>query len=73
MPEEYFIDGMQPEVEQAVRHSVARLQDMGAQVTEISLPNTNLGLPVYYLVAPPTLPAETRNAFFPAKEERSLL
>jgi aspartyl-tRNA(Asn)/glutamyl-tRNA(Gln) amidotransferase subunit A len=52
VPEEYFIDGMQPEVEQAVRHSVARLQDMGAQVMEISLPNTNLGLPVYYLIAP---------------------
>ncbi len=52
VPREYFVDGMQPEVERAVRAAIAQLERMGAQVREISLPNTRLGLPVYYLIAP---------------------
>ena len=52
VPREFFIDGMQPEVERAVRAAIAQLESMGAQVREISLPNTRLGLPVYYLIAP---------------------
>ncbi len=52
VPKEYFIDGMQPAVETAVRAAIAQLQAMGAEVVEISLPNTSLGLPVYYLIAP---------------------
>lgn len=51
LPKEYFIEGMQPEVEQAVRAAVAHLESMGAEVLPISLPNTDKGLPVYYLVA----------------------
>ncbi len=51
LPKEYFIEGMQPEVEQAVRTAVAHLESMGATVLPISLPNTDKGLPVYYLVA----------------------
>ena len=51
LPKEYFIEGMQPEVEQAVRTAVAHLERMGATVLPISLPNTDKGLPVYYLVA----------------------
>lgn len=52
VPKEYFIDGMQPEVVAAVRAAIAQFEKMGARVVEISLPNTNLGLPVYYLIAP---------------------
>jgi aspartyl-tRNA(Asn)/glutamyl-tRNA(Gln) amidotransferase subunit A len=52
VPKEYFIDGMQPEVESAVREAVEQFVRMGADVCEISLPNTNYGLPVYYLIAP---------------------
>lgn len=51
LPKEYFIEGMQPEVEQAVRAAVAELARMGAEVLPISLPNTDKALPVYYLVA----------------------
>lgn len=51
LPQEYFIDGMQPEVEAAVRAAVAQLESLGAVVTPISLPNTDKALPVYYLVA----------------------
>ena len=52
VPREYFIDGMQPEVEQAVRTAIDALAALGAEVVEISLPNTEHALPVYYLVAP---------------------
>ena len=52
VPREYFIAGMQPEVEQAVRAAIAQLAALGAQIIEISLPHTQYALPVYYLIAP---------------------
>ncbi len=51
MPAEYFIDGIQPEVEAAVRKAIAHLKDLGAEIVPISLPNSDKALPVYYLVA----------------------
>jgi len=52
VPKEYFIEGMQPEVEVAVRAAVDALAGLGAEVREISLPHTDYALPVYYLIAP---------------------
>lgn len=52
IPKEYFIEGIQPEVEAAVRAAIAQLQSMGAQLVEISLPHTEYSLPTYYLIAP---------------------
>ncbi len=52
VPKEYFIDGMQPEVEQAVRAAIAQLESLGATLVEISLPHTEYSLPVYYIIAP---------------------
>jgi aspartyl-tRNA(Asn)/glutamyl-tRNA(Gln) amidotransferase subunit A len=52
VPEEYFIGGVQPEVDTAVRRAIGVLQTMGAEVTLISLPHTEYALPVYYLIAP---------------------
>jgi aspartyl-tRNA(Asn)/glutamyl-tRNA(Gln) amidotransferase subunit A len=52
VPKEYFIEGMQPEVEAAVRAAVDALADLGAEVREVSLPHTDYALPVYYLIAP---------------------
>ncbi|MCC6192416.1 MAG: Asp-tRNA(Asn)/Glu-tRNA(Gln) amidotransferase subunit GatA [Anaerolineales bacterium] len=52
VPKEYFVAGIQPEVEAAVRAAVVRLAELGAQVVEISLPHTEYALPVYYLIAP---------------------
>jgi aspartyl-tRNA(Asn)/glutamyl-tRNA(Gln) amidotransferase subunit A len=52
VPKEYFIAGIQPEVEAGVRQAIAQMQALGAQVVEISLPHTEYALPVYYLIAP---------------------
>jgi aspartyl-tRNA(Asn)/glutamyl-tRNA(Gln) amidotransferase subunit A len=52
VPKEYFIDGMEKSVVDAVRAAIAKLEAMGAKIKEISLPNTDHSLSVYYLVAP---------------------
>lgn len=52
VPKEYFIDGMQPEVEQAVHQAIQHLASLGAEIVEISLPYTDYSLPVYYIIAP---------------------
>jgi aspartyl-tRNA(Asn)/glutamyl-tRNA(Gln) amidotransferase subunit A len=52
VPREYFIEGLEPEVETVVRAAIAQLADLGATIVEISLPHTHYGLPVYYLIAP---------------------
>ncbi len=52
IPREYFGEGMEPSVEQAVRAAIAALQDLGAELHEVSLPHTRYALPVYYLIAP---------------------
>lgn len=51
MPAEYFGEGIQPEVESAVRAAIDHLRSLGAEIVPISLPNTDKALPVYYLVA----------------------
>lgn len=52
VPGEYFIQGIQPAVETAVRTAISNLQSLGAEIKEISLPHTEYALPVYYLIAP---------------------
>jgi aspartyl-tRNA(Asn)/glutamyl-tRNA(Gln) amidotransferase subunit A len=52
VPREYFVEGIEPQVEAAVRAAIDTLVELGADVIEVSLPNTEYALPVYYLVAP---------------------
>jgi aspartyl-tRNA(Asn)/glutamyl-tRNA(Gln) amidotransferase subunit A len=52
VPREYFIEGIQPEVEAAVREAVRVLESFGAQSVSVSLTHTEYALPVYYLIAP---------------------
>lgn len=52
VPQEYFIKGMQAEVEEKTRAAVAQFESLGAKVHEISLPHTGYALPVYYILAP---------------------
>jgi aspartyl-tRNA(Asn)/glutamyl-tRNA(Gln) amidotransferase subunit A len=52
VPEEYFIEGIQPAVEQCVRQAIEFMKSLGAEVKPVSLPHTEYALPVYYLIAP---------------------
>ena len=52
VPKEYFVEGMQPGVETAVRAAIDKIADLGAEVDEVSLPHTEYSLPAYYLIAP---------------------
>ena len=49
---EYFDEGLDADNEQLVRAAIATLEDQGATVVEISLPNIDLSVPTYYVVAP---------------------
>lgn len=52
MPKEYFISGMQKEVEASVKKAISQLESMGAEIVQISLPSTDYAGPVYYIIAP---------------------
>lgn len=51
LPKEYFIDGMDPEVEQAVKDAVDKLKELGAEIVEVSLPHTRYAVATYYIIA----------------------
>jgi aspartyl-tRNA(Asn)/glutamyl-tRNA(Gln) amidotransferase subunit A len=52
IPREYFIEGIEPEVERAVRAAIKVLQEIGATTEEVSLPHTAYGVAAYYILAP---------------------
>jgi len=52
LPREFFGEGLQPDVEKAVREALAEYVRQGAKLVDISLPNAALGIPVYYVIAP---------------------
>ncbi len=52
LPKEYFGEGLDAGVAAAVEAAIAACKKLGATVTEISLPNTHLSVPAYYVVAP---------------------
>ena len=52
VPTEYFVEGMEPGVEDATRESIEILRQLGAEVVEMSLPHTSYALAVYYILAP---------------------
>src|SRR6185295_12473308 len=51
LPREYFVEGMQPEVEASVRAAVRELERLGATVEPVSLPHTEYAIATYYLIA----------------------
>jgi aspartyl-tRNA(Asn)/glutamyl-tRNA(Gln) amidotransferase subunit A len=51
IPKEYFIPGMQPEVDQAVKEGIRVLERSGVAVEEVSLPHTEYAVAVYYVIA----------------------
>jgi len=50
--QETFGEGLEPEVEKAVRAAIAQLKDLGAEVVEISCPRFRYGIAAYYIIAP---------------------
>ncbi len=52
VPEEYWVEGTQPGVVKAVRADIERLRELGAEVSEVSLPHTKYGVAAYYIIAP---------------------
>ncbi len=51
IPKEYFIDGMDKEVEESVREAIEKLESLGAIPVEISLPHTEYAIATYYILA----------------------
>jgi aspartyl-tRNA(Asn)/glutamyl-tRNA(Gln) amidotransferase subunit A len=52
VPKEYFVAGMEPAVEQAIRDAIRLLEQQGASIEEVSLPHSDVALPAYYIIAP---------------------
>ena len=52
VPEEYWVEGTQPGVVQAVREDIEILRELGAEVSDVSLPHTKYGVAAYYIIAP---------------------
>jgi aspartyl-tRNA(Asn)/glutamyl-tRNA(Gln) amidotransferase subunit A len=52
VPKECFIEGIDPEVESAVREAIRTLEKLGARLVEVSLPHSDYALAVYYIIAP---------------------
>ncbi|MBY4896781.1 Asp-tRNA(Asn)/Glu-tRNA(Gln) amidotransferase subunit GatA [Cupriavidus sp. AU9028] len=52
LPKEYFGAGLSADVEAAVRAALAEYETLGATLVEVSLPKTELSIPVYYVIAP---------------------
>ncbi len=52
VPKEYFVAGMDKEVEEAVKKALKHLESLGAIVVEVSLPHTSYCLDTYYIIAP---------------------
>lgn len=52
VPKEYFVKGIDPEVEKIVKLAIKKYEEMGVKFEEISLPHTEYALPCYYIIAP---------------------
>jgi len=51
VPREFFVEGLDPEVEQAVRAAIEELKNLGGEIRDISLPTTQYAVAIYYLIA----------------------
>ena len=52
LPKEYFVEGIDADVDAAVRSAAKKFEQLGANVVEISLPHTDYAISTYYLIAP---------------------
>ncbi len=52
VPKEYFVKGIDPEVEKIIKAAIKRYEEMGVKIEEVSLPHAEYALPAYYLISP---------------------
>ncbi|MDD2696722.1 MAG: Asp-tRNA(Asn)/Glu-tRNA(Gln) amidotransferase subunit GatA [Candidatus Pacebacteria bacterium] len=52
VPKEYFVKGIDPEVEKIIKSAIKKYEDNGVKIEEVSLPHTEYALPCYYIIAP---------------------
>jgi aspartyl-tRNA(Asn)/glutamyl-tRNA(Gln) amidotransferase subunit A len=52
VPKEFFDEGLDPNVQKLVEEALNEYKKLGAELVDISLPNTSLAIPVYYVIAP---------------------
>ena len=52
VPKEYFVEGMDKETENKVKAAIKKMEDAGAKIEEVSLPNTKYALSAYYIIMP---------------------
>jgi aspartyl-tRNA(Asn)/glutamyl-tRNA(Gln) amidotransferase subunit A len=52
IPKEYFVKGINPEVERVIKETIKKYEEMGAKIEEVSLPHTEYALPAYYIINP---------------------
>jgi len=52
LPKEYFPENLDPEMAATVRAAISEFEKLGCTIKEVSLPNTHLSIPAYYVVAP---------------------
>jgi aspartyl-tRNA(Asn)/glutamyl-tRNA(Gln) amidotransferase subunit A len=52
LPKEYFSEGLDASVGKVIEAAIAEYKKLGAEIVDISLPNTGLSIPVYYVLAP---------------------
>ena len=52
LPKEYFGEGLNADVAKVVEEAIAEYKKMGAEIVDISLPNSHLSVPAYYVIAP---------------------
>jgi len=50
VPKEYFVEGIEPEVEKVIKNALKKFENLGAKIEEISLPCTKYVIPTYYLI-----------------------
>ena len=51
IPDEYFVEGMDPDVERSVKKAIERFEEWGAEVRRVSLPHTEYAVAIYYIIA----------------------
>jgi len=52
VPKEYFVKGIDKDVEKVIKEAIKKLEELGAEIKEVSLPHSQYALPAYYIIMP---------------------